>query len=97
MKDMPKPLNAEEKYLYGIIERLDKLIEVLENNKDINIEEPITEKTKEVEEVAPPTSENLPYDDMTKAELVEILTERNVECNKKWRKDELLELAKNSE
>ena len=94
LPNIEQPLNAEERFLYAIAIRLDRVIELLEEitvkPEPIIESEPITDKTEEV-------VKSVDYSEMTKNEIVKILSSREVEFNKRQTKEELIEIAKATE
>lgn len=106
MKDLEQPLNANERYLYGINVRLEILIDMFSsflnsyaNQNNIattnnvvveDIEEATTENTV-VENV---TLEEIDYSKLTKKEIIEILEAKDIEYKSTMLKAELIELLK---
>lgn len=94
LPSIEQPLNAGERFLYAIAIRLDRVIELLEDittkPEPIIASEPITDKVEEV-------TKSVDYSEMTKNEIVKILSRREVEFNKRQTKEELIEIAKATE
>ena len=100
IEKLETPLNASERFLYAIavrqdiiIEQLNSIIEFLGNSNDIAITENVHEEVIEgqitFDEVA---EESL--DSLTKAEIIERLTLKQVEFDERKKKAELLEILK---
>ena len=96
MRKLDEPLNAHERYLYGIEIRLDALCDMMSSflkeyakNNDIQTTSNQTEIIN-LEDV----TVDIDYSSLTKAELVELLSENNIECNDRMLKADLLELTK---
>lgn len=83
-KQLPRldsPLNADERLLYGIALRLDRVIELLEGD------------AKEIEPtVVEESSSSIDYSALTKNAIMEILDEREITYNSRDKKEILLEL-----
>ena len=96
MRKLDEPLNANERFLYGIAIRLEVLIEMFssfleEYAKDNNIASTSNQvETIDVDNLV----EDVDYSTLTKSELVELLKENNIDCNERMLKSELLELTK---
>lgn len=85
-KQLPRldmPLNVDERLLYAIAVRLDRIIELLDN--DVQVEEPIV-----VEEIV---DAEVDYKSLTKVEIKEILIDRKIDYNDRMNKAELIELV----
>ena len=108
--DVPTPLNSLEKYLYGIVVRLDDITQLLLDQRfkeDESPEEDILEEQvsfDDVEDTTPLTKEEeelqkllsrRDYDNMLKDELLTVLAHRaEGQASKYMRKDELVGMAK---
>jgi len=93
LSKLPEPLNAEERLLHGICERLDILIE-LTKPKVEEVEEPIEDQIT-IEEYQEEIKKD--YDSMDKKELISLLEERNVEFDKRKGVKSLADLARETE
>ena len=102
MSKLPKPVNATERYLFDLTEKMELILQVVsdirdrQDKKDVEMTEEefyqhLEEEQKEEEK------EEKSYEDMNKNELVAILAKRNVEFNKRDLKDNLIALAKETE
>jgi len=91
MNILEQPLNAEERYLYSIAIRLDKVIELLTPDEEDDTDVEDTQKiiTEEIEEVE---IEEFDYTGWTIAQIKEELDSRDVEYKDRALKADLLEL-----
>jgi len=100
IEKLETPLNASERFLYAIavrqdiiIEQLNSIIDFLGNSNDIavteNVHSEVIEGQVTVEEIA-----NESYDSLTKAEIIEELTNRGIEFDERKKKADLLEILK---
>jgi len=91
MNILEQPLNAEERYLYSIAIRLDKVIELLTPDEEDDTDVEDTQKiiTEEIEEVE---IEEFDYTGWTIAQIKEELDSREVEYKDRALKANLLEL-----
>ena len=126
-RNIPEPLNAEERYLFGICERLDVLIEMMRPKEEpevleeqVTIEEVMEEVVEEaveevVEEVVEEDEsdeevesdedrvlrellERKDYEKMLKDQLLVILSHRSdADASKYMKKDELIQMAKDTD
>ena len=105
-RNIPEPLNAEERYLFGICERLDVLIEIMNPKREpevleeqVTIEEvmkevPESEEDKELRELL----ERKEYENMLKDQLLVVLSHRSdADASKYMKKDELIQMAKDTD
>ena len=91
------PINSQERYLHGICIRLDALVHMMssfiesyaENNKI-----PVTNNEINEKPVIEVVNKKVDYDSLTKSEIVDALTEREVEFNKGDLKSDLLSMLK---
>ena len=88
---LPDAVNAEERLLLGICERLDKVIDLLTPKEK---EDPLPEQIT-IEEVMEPATPD--YTAMSKKELVSLLEERGVEFDKRKSLKWLVDTAKRTE
>jgi len=98
MSKLPLPVNAEERYLYDLCEKMELMVLMLSDIRDRqpgqNVKMTEEEFYSHIEEEE---RKELPYNDMTKNELVEVLNKRDVDFNKRQKKEELVQLAYDTE
>ena len=105
LRNLDKPLNTNERYLYAIavrqdiiIEQLNSIIDYIAKRDDVAVTDSDYEVTpgqisiEEVDVVRPSVSP----EELTKQELTELLVKAGVSFNKRQNKQELIELLKNA-
>ena len=106
MRVLPEPLNAEERMLYGICERLDVLIDLLTQREEpkvlegqITIEEAVEEVPESNEDrILRELLERKDYENMMKDQLLIVLGHRaDADASKYMKKDELIQMAKDTD
>lgn len=91
MSKLEKPLNSSERYLYGINERLDTLIDMLGELLESPLQEDVEDVINELEGQIS-IYEDVDYNEFTVNELKSMLDEFDIEYKANMRKSELINL-----
>lgn len=104
IRDLEQPLNAEERYLYGINVRLGILIEMLSSFLDVyakqnqvavtsnEVVEEVTVTADDEYDYIDVKEEYIDYNSLTKSEITEILDLKGIKYTSRMTKAELIEL-----
>ena len=104
IKNLEQPLNAEERYLYGINVRLGILIEMFSSFLDVyasqneipttsnEVVEEVTVTADEEDNYIEIKEEYIDYNSFTKSEITEILDLKEIKYTSRMTKAELIEL-----